>query len=114
MTDMQTQPQLEQRVALPSSEQLAILVTFQAGAKFGIEPIEIAKRYQEHARDEEAKLAWHAFKNEWQLGGTFATAVTVTGFFTQDVLRILNILEDLDPGVEAAIAYLSAVTPRKP
>ena len=113
MTDNQAMDPDEQRVALSAMEQLAILVTFQAGAKYGIQPLEIAKRYHEQSREDHIKLAWHAFQSELQMGGNFAGAVAATGLVSKDVQRILNILQDLKPATEAAIAYLSAVTPRK-
>lgn len=112
MTDNQAKDPSEQRVALPASEQLAILVTFQAGAKYGIAPLDIAKRFHEESRDAHVKLAWHAFQNELQLGPNFAGALRATGFFSKAVQRIMNVLLDVEPATEAAIAYLSAVAPR--
>ncbi|MHC5194994.1 hypothetical protein ACYSUW_14665 [Pseudomonas frederiksbergensis] len=109
----QAQSPLEPRLALMSMEQLAILVTFRTGVKYGFTLLEIAKRYHEESRSEDAKLAWHAFQNELQVGGTFASALAATGFFSYDVQRILNILADVEPAAEAAVAYLSAVTPHK-
>ncbi|MGE8067072.1 hypothetical protein [Pseudomonas sp. NPDC089569] len=113
MTDNQAKAQSEQRLALPASDQLAILVTFQAGAKYGLTLVEITKRYLEQSRNEEVKLAWHACMNELQLGSNFAGALEATCFFSSDVQRIMNILLDLQPATEAAIEYLSAVTLRK-
>lgn len=114
MTDNHAQGPAERTLSLMYREQLAILATFQTGAKYGLDPLEIAKRFHEQSRDGEIKLAWHAFQNEMQMGGNFAGALAATGFFTMDVQRVLNILIEVKPATEAAITYLSAVTPREP
>ncbi|MGF6282194.1 hypothetical protein ABH908_000321 [Pseudomonas frederiksbergensis] len=114
MSDNQTPSPLEQRLALSCTEQLAILVTFQAGAKYHIKPLEIADRFHNAARDAETQTAWRSFQEELGMGRSFAGGLAETGFFSKDVLRIMNILVEQEPAVDAAVAYLSAVIPRKP
>ena len=97
-------------IRMPYTRQLAILIILSKGKEQGYTLQSMFKSLSRASKAQLEAAAWAAAADE-MLPLEFSVALSNTGFFSPDIILILDVFE-ADIGLQPALEYLKVVCPR--
>jgi hypothetical protein len=97
---------------LSYSEQLVVMLAFQAGKSSAFIHGDIARRLSECAKNDAVRQVWTKFDMDTQKQTPLTDALIQTGLFTPDVEMLLGVIQAVEPATKAVIDYLSVIVHR--